>query len=187
MGEPENYEEERLIDEMKKGSEAALARIIRQYTAYVGAIVSSVSSGRLSRQDEEELLADSFYALWNNADKLRPGKLKSYLGTIARNKTKNALRHQGCELSLEEDVFILSFDDPERELTRAEEATVIQKAVDTLPEPDRTILIYRYFLCQKAPQIAQLLHLNANTVQTKINRGRERLRLALQEGGYFVE
>lgn len=180
------YDEIRLISQLKIGSEAALAGIIKKYTPYVGAIVSNVSGGFLSRQDEEEIISDTFFALWNNADKLRPGKLKAYLGTIARNKAKSALRHMGHELSLEEDILTLTADGPEQELTAVEESRLVREAIDAMPEPDRTIFIHRYWLCQNAPTIAQLLDMNAHTVQTKLTRGRERLRLALEEGGYTL-
>lgn len=187
MGEVVLYEEERVVSELKKGSEEALVAIIKQYTPYVSAVVYHVAGDRLSDQDAEEVISDAFLALWDNAEKLRPGKLRAYLGTIARNKTKSALRRRGESLSLEEDVLVISTSDPEREYTQAEENAMLRHALDAMPEPDRTIFIRRYWFCQTVPAIAKQLCMNVNTVQTKLTRGRERLRLALQEGGYVVE
>ena len=187
MGSIVLFDEERTVEELKKGSEAALLTIIKQYTPYVSAIVYNVAGERLGDQDAEEIISDVFFALWDSARKLRPGKLRAYLGTIARNKTKSALRRRGESLSLEEDVLVISPSDPEREYTQAEENAMLRRALDSMPEPDRTIFIRRYWFCQTVPAIAKQLCMNVNTVQTKLTRGRERLRLALQEGGYVVE
>lgn len=187
MSETVSFDEERTVAQLKKGSEAALVAVIRQYTPYVSAVIYHVAGERLSGQDAEELLSDVFLALWDNAKKLRPGKLRAYLGTLARNKTKNALRRRGEVLSLEEDVIPVSPSDPEGECVRAEDGKLLRRALNAMPEPDRTIFIRRYWYCQTVPAIARQLDMNVNTVQTKLSRGRDRLRLALQEGGYILE
>ena len=181
------FDEARWVKSLKQGDEAALGMVIDRYTPYVGAIVANVAGEALNREDQEEIIADSFYSLWSNAAKLRPGKLKAYLGTIARNKAKKALRNAGRELPLEDDLLVLSPCDPERELTRAEEAEFLRHCLDGLPEPDRTIFIRRYGLCQKSVEIARQMGLNDNTVRTKLRRSRERLCQILKEEGFSVE
>ena len=86
---------------------------------------------------------------------------------------------------MEEDFLYLDVGGPEEELSRQEEAQVLNAAVDKLPEPDRSIFIRHYYLLQKTADIAEQLNLNLNTVHTKLKRGREALRIALLEGGYF--
>lgn len=185
MAERIEIDEGRLLLELQKGSEAALGKIIERYAPYVSAVIGNVASGAIGPEDREELAADSFYALWNNAGRVRPGKLKAYLGTIARNKAKDLLRSRGREPELEEDLLPDWPPDPEEELTRREEAELLNAAVDSLPEPDRSIFIRHYYLLQKTADIAQQLNININTVQTKLRRGRETLRLTLTEGGAF--
>ena len=182
-----SIDESRLVSELKKGNERALSLVIEKYTGYVAAVIANVASGAISQEDKEELVADSFFALWNNAASVRPGKLKAYLGTIARNKAKDRLRERGRETELEEDFLPLSMGGPEEELSRQEEACVLSAAVDKLPEPDRSIFIRHYYLLQKTADIAEQLDINLNTVHTKLKRGREALRIALLEGGYFHE
>lgn len=180
-------EEERWIAALKKGDESALEQIIRRYTPYAGAVVWGIVSGTLSRDDAEEILSDVFYTLWKNAEKIRPGKLKGYLAAIARSRAVDALRRSGETLELEEDVLVLSGADPEAALTEAEERRLLRQTLAAMPEPERTIFIRHYYLYQKTPQIAEALHMNVNTVQTKLKRGREKLRLALTEGGLSYE
>lgn len=52
-------------------------------------------------------MSDSFLALWNNAHKLVPGRVRGYLGAIVRNRAKNRLGELGKEMPLEEDFLDL--------------------------------------------------------------------------------
>lgn len=51
-----------------------------------------------------------------------------------------------------------------------------------MPEPDREIFLRHYYYCQGVADIALALDMNANTVKTRLRRGRERLRKELAEG-----
>ena len=172
---------------MQDGDEAALASVIRRYTAYAGTIVRNVVGGRLTEADEKEILADVFYTLWKNRQKIREGKLKAYLGRIARSRALDALRSAGEATYLEEDAIELPVSGPEDEAVRKEAYAALMDALNALPEPDRTIFIRHYYFYQKTGVIAEQLGINVKTVQTKLLRGRETLRRILEEGGYFIE
>lgn len=182
-----NTEEERWVAALQRGEEAALEEIIRRYTPYAGAVVWGIVGGKLSRADAEEILSDVFVGLWKNAQKLRPGKLKSYLACIARSRAVDALRRAGETVELEEDILALPDAEPEKKLTEAEERRALRETLRAMAEPDRTIFIRHYYLCQKTAEIAEALGMNINTVQTRLKRGREKLRLALTEGGFADE
>lgn len=179
--------EEDWIAAMRRGDEGALEQIIRHYTPYVGAIVWGIVGGKLSQSDAEEILSDVFLCLWKNAEKIRPGKLKSYLAAIARSRAVDALRRFGETVELEEDLIALPDTDPEAALTEAEERRIMRETLAAMPEPEHTIFIRHYFLYQKTSEIADALGMNVNTVQTKLKRGREKLRIALTEGGLSYE
>lgn len=178
--------DDRLIEAMRSGDQAALGRIIDRYTAYVGTIVWNIVRNALSRADAEEIISDVFIALWYNADKVREGKLKSYLSAIARRRALNALRGVKRETPLEDDEVQRPLAAPEDEAIRQEEYAALRRTVNELPEPDRTIFIRYYYFYQKTAEIAAALGINVNTVQMKLWRGRERLRRELEKGGYFI-
>lgn len=178
---------EELVRRLRRGSEEALGEIIQQYTAYVGAVIWHIVEGKLSENDAAELVSDSFYTLWRNRDKARPEALKGYLGSIARSKALNALRRHGLDEPLEEDALTLSLPGPEDETIRREEYKALQRALDSLGEPDRSIFIRHYYYCRSARRIGEELGLNLNTVHTKLRRGRERLKAELEKGGYYHE
>lgn len=178
--------DDRLVEAMQNGNQSALGSIIQEYTAYVGTIVWNIVKDDLSRADAEEIISDVFGALWYNADKVREGKLKSYLSAIARRRSLNALRRARQDLPLEDDVIQIPTEGPEDDSIRQEEYEALRRTVDELPEPDRTIFIRHYYFYQKTAEIAEALGINVSTVQMKLWRGRDRLRRELTEGGYFI-
>ena len=94
--------EAELVKALRRGSPDALAELIDCYTPYIPSVIARILRGR--QADVEELTADVFLAAWNNRDKLRPGQVKGYLGTIARNRAFNRLRSECESLPLEDDI-----------------------------------------------------------------------------------
>ena len=176
-----------ILRELQKGSEQALEKMIETYTGYVGTVVWNIVGGTLDRSDAEEIISDVFLSLWYNAKKVRPGKLRPYLAAVARNKSIDALRKAGKEPEFEEDLRIVSDCDPERELTKREEGEILRRTLNELPEPDRTVFIRHYYGGEKTAQIGHRMGLSPNTVQSKLKRGREKLRRVLNERGFFLE
>ena len=68
-----------------------------------------------------------------------------------------------------------------------EDNKLVLAALNTLPEPDREIFIRRYFYMEKIIDIAEVLHLNVQTVGTKLFRGKKKLERALKERGVAYE
>ncbi len=178
--------DDKLVTDMRRGDETALERIIDRYTAYVGTIVWNIVGERLDKADAKEVVSEVFYTLWQNAGRIQPGRLKSYLSKIARSRAVDALRRLRQEMPLEDDLVQIPIKGPESDVIREEEYAALRQALEEMPEPDRTIFIRHYYSYQKTSHIAQAMGINVNTVQSKLRRGRERLRRKLTEGGYFI-
>lgn len=176
--------EKRVLKALRRGDSAALEQIIDQYTPYVFAISSNILSHVLPREDVEEAVSDVFCSLWYSREQVEPGKLKPYLAAIARNTAKSRLRRLRLAEPLEDDLLALALPGPEDGLLALELKAACREAVDSLGQPDREIFTRRYFLYQKTGDIARALGLNANTVRSKLSRGREKLKEHLEERGY---
>lgn len=185
----EHMNEAKLLRRMKRGDTAALEAVIDAYAPYIAAIVTSICGTALTAEDIEETVSDVFYSLWQNAEKVQAGKLKAYLGAIARNTAKNKLRSLHIALPLEDDVLLFPTmeDGPELEALKKELQAETRTAVETLPEPDREIMKRYYYLYQSAADIARCMGLNPSTVTTKLSRSRDKLRRHLTERGYNHE
>lgn len=178
----QEMDESSALQALCAGDEAALMWFIDRYTAYVATIINNMLLPRLTAADAEEAAADVFLALWKNAPRIKPGGVRAYLGGIARNKARDALRSLREELPLEEDVLSIPGPGPYEALTERELAERTRRAVELMPEPDREIFLRHYYYCQGVADIALALDMNANTVKTRLRRGRERLRKELAEG-----
>ena len=156
---------------------------IDRYTAYVAAIAWNILGRTMTAQDVEEVTSDVFVALWQNRDRAKVGRVKGYLGQIARTRAINRLRQSQADLELEEDVLALPGADPEALAADRERDEAVRAAVQAMDEPDREIFVRHYYYCQTARQIAGLLRMSPAAVRQRLKRGRDRLREALTEGG----
>ncbi len=123
-----------------------------------------------------------FLAVWENAEKAEAGKLKAYLGAIARNKAKNKLRELRAELPLEDDYIIV--DDggsPEDALTENEQRQLVYQAVLEMPSTERDVFLRHYYFCQPVSRISEEMGLGASAVRMRLVRGREKLRAKLNK------
>ncbi len=160
---------------MNEGNEMGLRWFIQRYTPYVSAIVWSIFGGRLSAQDAEEVTSDAFLALWRNGDKLRPGKIKSYLGAVARTRAIDRLRKAGQDVSLEDDILVISADTPEREVLLKESKQLLRHYLMSMSGTDREIFLRSCYLGEKAPAIARRLGMSPEAVRQRLSRGRKQL------------
>lgn len=172
---------------LKRKEEKALEWIIDRYSAYVGTIIGNILGDFMTTADIEEAVMDVFLILWRNSEKVRQGKLKAYLGGLARNKAKEKLRKAKWDIPLEDDMILISSENPERDFSAKEQARFIRLALAKMPYPDREIFIRHYYYYQTVEALAREMGMNPSTVKTKLRRGREKLKEVLLEGGYGVE
>jgi RNA polymerase sigma-70 factor (ECF subfamily) len=193
-----------LVRDIVDGSQPALAEI---YDRHVDAVYATASRLTADRQVAEEVVQETFLALWNRAELFDPraGSLAAWLHTIARNRTVDRLRAAGRRPNLiplssatgaeEQDSAALdrlvssgtvlggaTVDlGPEGELAATELRQVLRDALADLPESERTaiVLAYREELTQT--EIAERLGWPLGTVKTRTRRALLRLREALAD------
>ena len=122
--------EEKAIKLIRNKDPDGLSAIMDRYIPYVSTIVWNILRCEMTVQDAEEVVSDVFMAAWNQPQALRPGKVKAWLGAVARNKAKNALRSAGQDLPLEEDVLELPDGSLTEKLEREEEMRLVRQALD---------------------------------------------------------
>ena len=193
-----------LVRMVAAGSEAALGDL---YDRYVDAVFAAANRLTSDRQLAEEVVQETFLALWNRAELFDPsvGSLAAWLHTIARNRTVDRLRAAGRRPNLiplssaagddEQDQVALDRlvgagtviggaavgRGPEGELAVTELRDILRDALAELPEAERTaiVLAYREELTQS--EIAQKLGWPLGTVKTRTRRALLRLREALAD------
>ena len=171
-----------LLERLQRQDQDALDQLTAQYRSYVCTVLSNMLRGTGTREDVEELCADVFMSLWQHADEPEAGRLKPWLGTVARNRAKSWLRKRR-ELPMDLDELELPALGPglEDEAIRRELAAAVRRAVDSLRPKDREVFLRYYFYLQPAETIAAELGLAPASVRSRLSRGRELLRKKLEK------
>ena len=174
--------DERMITEIKNQNEAAINEVITKYSKLLWSVAGAVLNNIGSTQDVEECVADTFIYLWEHPEKYNPqrGKLKTWLSIIARTQAVNRCREIAKRniVPLEDTDFIDQLGIVDTFL-EAETRRALLAAVNALGEPDREILIRRYYYDQKPKEIALALDMSVKQVDNRLYQTKLKLREAL--------
>lgn len=175
--------DEQLLREMRRGNQEALQVMIQQYHRYLFTIIGNILGPGGSREDIEELVQDTFYAVWNHAGEIR-GTLKPYLCTAARNRAKSHLRKNRPQMVSEDEVEIPdAMQDLEESAIQHDLAQRVRAAIDRMRPRDREIFLRTYYYLQNSQEVAREMGLSPNTVRSCLMRGRKVLERTLGKEG----
>lgn len=182
--------DEKIITAIKKRNEATINEIITKYSKLLWSVAEAVLSHVGSVQDVEECVADTFIYLWEHPEKFdhQRGKLKTWLSIVARTQAVNRYREitKRNTLPLEDADFVDQLDVADSVL-EVETRQALLAAVNALGEPDREILIRRYYYDQKPKEIALALDMSVKQIDNRLYQTKRRLRemLTRSEGGQY--
>ena len=173
--------DEQLLREMRKGNQEALQQMIQRYHRYLTTIIGNILGSGGSREDIEELVQDTFYAIWNRAGEIRG---PPYLCTAARNRAKSHLRKNRPQFSGGDLVEVPDeLSNLEESAIRADLAQRVRAAIDRMRPRDREIFLRTYYYLQNSQEVAQEMGLSPNTVRSCLLRGRKVLQRTLGKEG----
>lgn len=138
----------------------------------------------------EDLAHETVVEAYRNAHKLHdPRGQRQWLWAIARHVCLRWTRrygHEAARLTLLPDVeeapaprALIAMDDMEMDLTRAELARLLDRALNALPVQTRAALVAHYVEESSQAQVALRLGLSAGAVAMRLRRGRLSLRRLL--------
>ena len=165
-GEGCTIEDTDLLRRLRRKSAGALEETVRQYSAYVMAVIRNRSRGVLTAEDQEEIASDVFVSLWRRAKDISREQLRPWLGAVARNRTADAMRRKRVYVPLEDDTLI-SLEPLWERMYESQRCEAIRSALLALSDEDREIFYRFYDLAQTAAQIAEAMQMNASTVPSK--------------------
>ena len=169
---------------IRNHNESAIHDVITKYSKLLWSVSSAVLNNIGSAQDIEECVADTFIYLWEHSDQFNPerGKLKTWLSIIARTQALNRCREiaKRNTISLEDSDFIdqIGVFDP---ILQEENRNMLLSAINTLGEPDREILVRRYYYQQKPKEIALALNMAVKQVDNRLYQVKLKLREVLSD------
>jgi RNA polymerase sigma-70 factor (ECF subfamily) len=164
----------------QSGSEAAFKSL---YVAYFQRLMRFVIPYVSTPQEAEEIVSDSFIALWENRKSLfKVSNVEAYLYTITRNKTISYLRSLHAEeTAMEESVdsFLYTETTPEDELISKEGVERLNAAINSLPEKCKIVFQLVREDKMKYKDVARILNISIKTVETHITTAVKKLRECL--------
>jgi len=176
-----------LIHLAQKGDRSAYGELVRRYHPSVVQIVSRFCGDPDLAEDAAQ---EAFLRAWSRLPVFRTtAPIRNWLFRIALNAARDTLRKRPTERFDEEQLG--SMPDrtagPETLLIDKERATSVQRAIQDLPDPARSVLILREFGELSYQEIAAVLDIPIGTVMSRLHDARTRLRGLLQRDRIGME
>lgn len=199
-------EEAALVSAVANGSQDALAALYDRHADGIHAVALRMTG---DRQVAEEVVQETFLALWNRAELYDPGvaSLGTWLRSIARHRAVDRLRAAGRRPSLvslpdgsdegdragsaaierlDPDLVVhggaARDASPEAAAEAADVRAAVASAIADMPEQERTVILLAYREELSQTEIAERLGWPLGTVKTRTRRALARLRVALEPG-----
>src|SRR5262245_33527213 len=185
--------ETELISRAIRKDERAVRELIRRYNRRLYRLARSVIR---DDSEAEDVLQEAYLRAFDQLSSFRGNStLGTWLGRIVLNEALARVRRRHSSIELDETRdygadHLIPFPlanlqiDPERTVAQREIHSILERAVDRLPDDFRTVLVTRTIDGMSTEETAELLGLNPETVKTRLHRARKLLKddLAKQTG-----
>jgi len=178
-----------LVNATLGGNRDAFGQIVSRYQSLICSLAYS-ATGSLGQS--EDLAQETFITAWRHLGHLRErDKLRAWLCGIARNRINNFLRREGREpIRAAEPLENVPEAHapgplPVEQTISNEEATILWRSLERIPEIYREPLVLFYREHQSVEAVAEKLELSEDAVKQRLSRGRKLLHeqvLAFVEG-----
>lgn len=190
MDEPSDAELLRLA---REGDPAAFRILIRRHDRYLYRIARSVL---LDDHEAEDVVQETYVRAFTRLVDFRgDASLSTWLTRIALNEALQRYRQRRRIVSLDildsasghpvaqirQSPMIAPDQDPERATAQHQIRTLLERAIDDLPEAFRTVFVMRDIEEASTEETASVLGIRPPTVKTRLHRARRMLREALGE------
>jgi RNA polymerase sigma-70 factor, ECF subfamily len=168
-----------LVCAAQRGDRVAADRLVREHDGWIRGVIYGVT-GR--PQHVEDIAQQVWTQVWERLPSLtEPQRLRSWLYAVARNAAIDYSQAQQRRANPGLDGVADSLSDkrsisPQRCAARNEDRTHLLRAVEALPQIYREPFVLRHVEDWTYQQIASLLNLPVETVETRLVRARRLLR-----------
>ena len=169
--------ENQLVKQAKKGDKHAFEELILLYHKDL----YKIAKVRLiTEEDINDAIQETIISAYQSINSLHNiSKFKSWLIKILVNKTNEIYRKKKVENnisfeSIEADKYVTQTYDIESDLE-------FYNIIECLNIDERTILILYYVEGYKLKEISKILHINSNTVRSKLLRSKKKIKNNIKE------
>lgn len=156
-----------------QGDRQAFSRLYERTHAKLFGIVRRICP---NRETAEEVLQESYVAVWRSAAAYDPGRASpiAWMATIARNKAIDQRRLRAEQLSARsvalDERLETGMPDPFEQAERSEELRRLADCLRELPEERRQMVLLAYYQGWSRRELGERFNKPVNTVKTDLRR-----------------
>ena len=173
-----------LISRARGGDRDAFGELVEQYRDNVYRLAYRMCG---NAYDADEAAQEAFVAAWRALPNFRgDAKFSTWLYRLTTNAAIDVMRREKRHQTVGDGEMMDLADDadsPQETVERTEQQEAVQKALATLSEEYREVLLLRYMEELDYAEIADVLQLPSGTVKSRINRAKAALKTALLKSG----
>ncbi|HZK21808.1 MAG TPA: RNA polymerase sigma factor [Oscillospiraceae bacterium] len=170
--------DKQLLIGARLGDKAALSEVVeRYYNDIYKFLVRRTGSPFIAEEVTQNTFLKFISTLENYKEK---NKLRGYLFTIAINCSNDYFRSERKAVSLNSFEDCKANTDVEGEIEEISHRERVKKALGTLPEWQRDVVILRYYHDMKLKEIAKVLDIPVSTAKTRLHRASKVLKEKLE-------
>ena len=173
-----------LISRARTGDREAFGGLVEQYRDNVYRLAYRMCG---NAYDADEAAQEAFVAAWRALPNFRgDAKFSTWLYRLTTNAAIDVMRREKRHQTVGDGEMVDVADDadsPQETVERTEQQEAVQKALSTLSEEYREVLLLRYMEELDYAEIAEVLQLPSGTVKSRINRAKAALKTALLKSG----
>lgn len=147
-----------------KTQRAAFGVIVRQYSEQLYWQIRRIV---LTHEDANDVMQNTFLKAWNHIDSFQgESKIFTWLSRIAINESLDHLRRNNHPtVSTEDDLSLVNTLQVDPYFDGSEVEAMLQQAVATLPDVQRTVFQLRYFDEMKYSEMSQVLNTSEGSLK----------------------
>lgn len=177
-----------LLTALQEHPEQGCQYLLHEYTGLVLAICRKKLNGCCTGEDIEELTSDILFEFYQKREQLSAerGSIRGLLAVMANRRCIDFYRTMRARgradsqpLELPEDTYADTAETPEERVITAERRNTLLKAIAALGEPDKEIIISKYYYGETSAEIADRLSMRTGTVEMRLSRARQKLKAML--------
>jgi len=175
-------QETEVIHQVLQGEVESFRLIVERYERPIARMIRNIINNRESCED---IAQDVFFTAYRKLASFDPvrGNFSTWLFTIARNKSINALRKKR-PLSMSELPQKSDRHNPSDELAERELFDKLDAGLEALPSAQKRAFVLAEFEELSYEDIAQIEGVRIGTVKSRINRAKKKLAKALKDIWY---
>ncbi len=175
-----------LLAQSREGDTTAFAELVRRYEGRIFRLAQHITQ---NREDAEDVLQETFMKAYEHLDQFKgDAKFYTWIVRIAVNQALMKLRRRKTDQSVSldeqidtgEDTIVREIaawdEDPEQRFTREELHGILDRAIQSLDPPYRSVFVLRDIDELSTEETAEALGLSVPAVKSRLLRARLQLR-----------